>query len=186
MDTSSQPTAGQEQTAETEQSLECLDSLWRSSGHSPPSWCPRNHIDQSIVSPRPPQGTTDGAGTEAAQRTEALDVPSGSEEHQESETDNECLSPHLVDIFAGKDRPMSRDMEWCGWTTSSFEKFPAECRCIGLSASAREKKTAKVSRWKVCRSKSSTRCGGHRPHGSRSIAHPDQGQHSRTWPAASL
>ena len=34
---------------------------------------------------------------------------------------------------------MSRDMEWCGWTTSSFEKFPAECRCIGLSASAKKK-----------------------------------------------
>ena len=140
MDTSSQPTAGQEQTAETEQSLECLDSLWRSSGHSPHHGAPGTISTRASSAPRPPQGTTDGAGTEAAQRTEALDVPSGSEEHQESETDNECLSPHLVDIFAGKDRPMSRDMEWCGWTTSSFEKFPAECRCIGLSASARNKK----------------------------------------------
>ena len=24
---------------------------------------------------------------------------------------------------------MSRAMEWCGWTASSFEKFPAGCRC---------------------------------------------------------
>ena len=25
---------------------------------------------------------------------------------------------------------MSRTMEWCGWTISSFVKFPAECGCI--------------------------------------------------------
>ena len=183
MDTSSQPTAGQEQTAETGQSLECSDSLWRSSGHSPHHGAPGTISTRASSAPRPPQGTTDGAGTEAAQRTEALDVPSGSKEQQRSETDNECLSPHFVDIFAGKSRPMSRAMEWCGWTTSSFEKFPAECRCIWVE---RKCGKAKMSRWKVCRSKSSTRCGGHRPHGSRLSAHPDQGQHSRTWPAAFL
>ena len=183
MDASSQPTVGQVQTAETEESLESLDSMWRSSGHSLHHGAPEIISTRASAAPRPPRDTTDDAGTEAEQRTEGLDVPSGSEEQQEPETDDEYLSPHFVDIFAGKNRPMSRAMEWCGWTTSSFGKFPAECRCIWVE---RKCGKAKMSRWKVCRSKSSTRCGGHRPHGSRSIAHPDQGQHSRTWPAASL
>ena len=57
------------------------------------------------------------------------DAPRDSEEPRESETEDECLPPHFVDIFAGRNRPMSRAMEWCGWTTSSFEKFPADCSC---------------------------------------------------------
>ena len=52
--------------------------------------------------------------------TVVRDAPSGSKEQGGSETD----------IFAGRNRPMSRAMRWCGWTTSSFVKFLAECCCI--------------------------------------------------------
>ena len=73
-----------------------------------------------------------------------LDVPSGSEEQEESEADDECLPPHFVDIFAGKNRPMSRAMEWCSWTTSSFEKFPAECGCIWAECKCGKSKDVKL------------------------------------------
>ena len=79
--------------------------------------------------PRSLQANTDGTDTGEAQRIMVPDAPRDSEEPRESETEDECLPPHFVDIFAGRNRPMSRAMEWCGWTTSSFEKFPADCSC---------------------------------------------------------
>ena len=77
----------------------------------------------------PPRGTTYGIEIEATQRTEVLDHQSSSEEREDADTSDECAPPHFVDIFAGRNRPMSRAMEWCGWTTNSFEKFPAGCKC---------------------------------------------------------
>ena len=59
-----------------------------------------------------------------------LNAPGGSKEQGGSETDDECLPPRFADTLAERNRPMSRTMEWCGWTTSSFEEFPAECSCI--------------------------------------------------------
>ena len=152
MDASSQPAVGQERAAEVELYLDYLDSLSQSSSysrHGPAKTLPT----EASASPRPPQATS-GSGTGAAHRTVVLEAPSGSKEQEGSEIDDECLPPHFVDILAGRSRPMSRAMEWCGWTTSSFEKFPAECRCIWTEGSA---DTAKMSGRRACRSRPSTR-----------------------------
>ena len=77
----------------------------------------------------PPQDTTVSTEIEAPQNTEVLDILCGSKEREEADTDGECLPLHFVDIFARKNRPTSRAMEWCGWTTSSLKKSPAGCGC---------------------------------------------------------
>ena len=91
--------------------------------------------------PRPPQAT-DGLSTGAIHCTMVLVAPSGSKEQGRSETDDECLPPHSADIFAGSNRPMCRAMEWCGRTTSSFVKFPAECSCIWAECKCGHSKNA--------------------------------------------
>ena len=144
MDGSSQPTVGQEQTAETEHQLDRLNSLWRSGSHSLHHDASKITSARASAAPRPPQDTTDVTETEAEQRTVVLDVPSGSEEQEESEADDECLPPHFVDIFAGKNKPMSRAMEWCGWTISPFEKFPAECGCVWAECKCGKDKDVKL------------------------------------------
>ena len=144
MDGSSQPTVGQEQTAETKHQLDCLDSLWRSGSHSLHHDASRISSTRASAAPRPPQDTTDVTETEAEQRTVVLDVPSGSKEQEESEADDECLPPHFVDTFAGKNRPMSRAMERCGWTTRSFEKFPAEGGCNWIEYKCGKSKDVKL------------------------------------------
>ena len=140
MDVSSQPTVGQKhQTAETE-------PLGQSGSQNLHDGASRTTSARPSSAPEvtPPQGTTDDREIEAAQRREVLDVPSNSEEQEESDTDDECLPPHFVDIFAGKNRPMSRAMEWCGWTTSSFEKVPAECGCIWAECKCGKSKDVKL------------------------------------------
>ena len=74
-------------------------------------------------------GTTGGTMSETIQRTEVLGHQSGSEVLETADTGDECSPPHFVDIFDGKNRPMSRAMDWCGWSTSSFERSPAGCSC---------------------------------------------------------
>ncbi len=76
----------------------------------------------------PQQGTTDGTENET-KRTEVLDHQSGNEVLEEADTGKECSPPHSVDIFDGKNGPMNRAMDWCGWSTSSFERSPVGCRC---------------------------------------------------------
>ena len=78
----------------------------------------------------PQQGTIDGTENETIQHTGMLDHQSGSEGLVEADTGDECSPLHFVDILDGKNRPMSRAMDWCGWSTSSFEKFPAVCSCV--------------------------------------------------------
>ena len=142
MDDKSQPAVGQKQAAVAEQYLDYLDSLSQSGSHS------RHHGPSGTVStrtasaPRPPQATG-GSGTGATHRTVVLDAPSGSKERGGSETENECLPPHFADTFAGKNRPMIRAMEWCGWTTSSFVKFPADCSRIWAECKCGHKKNKK-------------------------------------------
>ena len=101
---------------------------------------------EASSAPRPPLDTTGRADTGAAQRVVMLTAPSCREEQRKSEADDECRRPHVVDILAGKNRPMSRATNWCGWTTSSFEKFPAvysctwsECKC-GQSGDTKSEK----------------------------------------------
>ena len=112
-----------------EQYLDYLDSTSQSGSYSRHHGPSRTMSTRAASAPRPPQAT-DGSGTGATHRTVVLDAPSGSKEQGGSETEDACLPPHCADTFAGKNRPRSRAMEWCGWTTSSFVKFPAECSCI--------------------------------------------------------
>ena len=77
----------------------------------------------------PPRATAHGIESEATQRTEVREHQSSIEVHGDADTSDEYAPPHFVDIFAGRNRPMSRAMEWCGWTTNSFEKFPVDCKC---------------------------------------------------------
>ena len=127
MDASSQPTVGRERAAEVDQYLDYLESLSQPSSYSRHDAVKPLPTETSTCQ-RPLQATNSGTGT--THRTVVLETSSSNKEQEGAETDDECLPPHFVDIFAGKNRPMSRAMEWCGWTTSSFEKFPAECRCV--------------------------------------------------------
>ncbi len=136
-----------------EQYLDYLDSLSQASSHSLHHASSKTLSTRASSSPRPTQDT-DGSGTGTTHRTVVLEAPSGSKDQEGSEIDDECLPPHFVDIFAGRSRPMSRAMEWCGWTTSSFEKFPAECRCIWAECKCGHSKDV---RSEACRSRSSTR-----------------------------
>ena len=129
MDDRSQPVVEQKQAAQVKQYLNYLDSMSQSGSYSRHHGPPRTMPTRSASATRPPQ-TTDDSGTGVTHRTVVLDAPSGSKGQGGSETDDGCLPPHFVDIFAGKNRPMSGAMEWCGWTTSSCEKFPAECSYI--------------------------------------------------------
>ena len=88
-------------------------------------WTERVQGPKAASPPRPPRAT-DSSGTGAKHRTVLLNAPGGSKEQGGSETDDECLPPRFADTLAERNRPMSRTMEWCGWTTSSFEKFLAE------------------------------------------------------------
>ena len=77
--------------------------LWRSDNHS--LHHDASKITQARVSAahRPPQGTAGGTETEAEQRTVVLDVPSGSEEQEESEADEECLPLQFGGTFGGEE-----------------------------------------------------------------------------------
>ena len=121
-----QPAVGQKQAAEVKRYLDYSDSVNQSGSYSRHQSHSRTIPTRASSAPRPPRDTTGCADTGAAQRVVVLTAPSCREEQRRAETDDECLLPQFVDIFAGKNRPMSRAMDWCGWTTSSFEKFPAE------------------------------------------------------------
>ena len=98
---------------------------------------PNLHAGNSVSSsakPVPPRGApprvaTRGSEIEATQRTEVREHQCSSEVRGDADSSDKCAPPHVVDIFAGRRRPMSRAMEWCGWTTSSCERFPVDCRC---------------------------------------------------------
>ena len=140
MDNSSRPTVGhKQQTADTK-------PLWHPGRPILHDGAPKNTLARPSSSPQvtPPQGTTSGTETDAAQSTRVLDVPSGSKDREEPDTDGERLPPHFVDIFAGKNKPTSRAMEWCGWATSSREKSSAECGCTRAECKGGKSKDVKL------------------------------------------
>ena len=122
---SGQPTVGQRQQSVATKPLQQpgISSMHGDAPENTPAIQPSAH---RVV---PQQGTTDVTEIEAVQRTEVLDHQSGSEVLEEADTGDECSPLHFVDILDGKNRPMSRAMDWCGWSTSSFERSPAGCRC---------------------------------------------------------
>ena len=130
MDDSSQSAVGHVQAAENEQDLQSLDAMWQSDNPSSQPGSSGTTPTRVFPSPRSLQSSADATHTGQAQPIMGPGAPVATDEPRESETEDEHLPPHFVDIFAGKNRPMSRAMEWCGWTTSSFEKFPAVCSCI--------------------------------------------------------
>ena len=77
----------------------------------------------------PPQVTTPDIEAETTQRDRGRDHQDSNDAFIDADIDDGCSPPHFVDIFAGRNRPMSRAMEWCGWSTKYFEKFPAGCKC---------------------------------------------------------
>ena len=99
---------------------------------------PNLHAGNAVSSsakPMPPRGApprvaTRGIEMEATQRTEVREHQCSSEVRGDADSSDKCAPPHVVDIFAGRTRPMSRAMEWCVWTTSSFERFPVDRRCV--------------------------------------------------------
>ena len=119
MDDSIQLAVEERQAAEVEQHPDYVDPTSQPGSHSRHHGSSRTMTTRTASAPRPPKAT-DASGTGATHGTLVSDAPGGSKEQRESETD----------IFAGRNRPMSRAMKWCGWTTSSFVKFLAECCCI--------------------------------------------------------
>ena len=69
------------------------------------------------------------------ERTEVLDHQSGSEGLEEAGTGDECSPLHFIDIFDGKNRPMNA-MDWCGWSTSSFENPLRNVDALGRVSAA--------------------------------------------------
>ena len=142
MDDSSQSAVGHVQAAESEQDLQSLDAMWQSDNPSSQPGSSGTTPTRVSPSPRLLQSSANATDTGQAQLIMGPSAPVATEEPRESETEDEYLPPHFVDIFAGRNRPISRAMEWCGWTTSSFEKFPPIAVVLRLCAGAERARTS--------------------------------------------